>query len=209
MMTMMMTMTMTMTMMKRLTLPTLLMLPLSTAFAGGPARAALDANGDGAIDRSEAAAHPKLAERFDRLDVNRDGRLIDGERLRHGHRGGVERLDTDRDGRVSRAEFDAGAARAGRGLARIDFAAADTNRDGHLVRTEVRAHHERMRPQREAEHNARADERFRPADLNRDGRLNRIEVDEHMPRVASRFAWLDDNRDGFLSRAELQAGSKR
>ncbi|WP_229792238.1 hypothetical protein [Cognatilysobacter bugurensis] len=66
-----------------------------------------------------------------------------------------------------------------------------------------------MRPQREAEHNARADERFRPADLNRDGRLNRIEVDEHMPRVASRFAWLDDNRDGFLSRAELQAGSKR
>lgn len=199
--------------MKRLILPALLLLPLSTAIAsnaGAPARAKLDANGDGAIDRSEAAAHPKLAAGFDRLDANRDGRLTADERPRHrhgGHRGhgGIERLDTDRDGRISRAEFDAGAATHRRASARaMDFAGVDANRDGYLVRTEVRAHHERMRSQHEARRKARAEQGFAEADLNRDGRLNRVEVDEAMPRIAARFAWLDENRDGFLSRAELQ-----
>ena len=39
---------------------------------------------------------------------------------------------------------------------------------------------------------------------DKDGKLSRIEVDEKMPRLAKRFAWMDDNRDGFLSRAELE-----
>jgi hypothetical protein len=42
-----------------------------------------------------------------------------------------------------------------------------------------------------------------------DGRLNRVEVDEKMPRMAARFAWIDENRDGFLSRAELQSSRRR
>lgn len=202
--------------MKRLILPVLLLLPLSAAIAataGAPARAKLDANGDGAIDRAEAAAHPKLAANFDRLDANRDGRLSADERPRHrrgGMHGGLERLDADRDGRISRAEFDAAAAMRGQDAARApDFAAIDTNRDGFLVRSEVRAHHERMRPQREAERRARIEQRFAEADLNRDGRLSRIEVDEKMPRLGARFAWLDENRDGFLSRAELQPSPRR
>lgn len=139
------------------------------------------------------------------------------------HRGGgIERLDTDNDGRISRAEFDAGRAEREARMAKdperqarmqahmkdhkpVDFAAMDTNRDGYLVRSELRAYHERMRPQREAERAARFNERFAQADLNRDGKLGRVEVQE-MPQLADRFQWIDENRDGFLSKAELQAG---
>ena len=120
------------------------------------------------------------------------------------HRGGgLERMDTDQDGRISRAEFDAGQAR------KLDFAAVDANKDGFLVRSELRAYHEAMRPQREAERAKRFDERFAAADLNRDGKLSRVEVDEKMPRMKDRFAWIDENRDGFISRGELQDGRKR
>ncbi|BCT91401.1 hypothetical protein LYSHEL_04250 [Lysobacter helvus] len=140
------------------------------------------------------------------------------------HRGGgIERLDTDNDGRISRAEFDAGRAEREARMAKdperqarmqahmkdhkpVDFAAMDTNRDGYLVRSELRAYHERMRPQREAERAARFNERFAQADLNRDGKLGRVEVQEKMPQLADRFQWIDENRDGFLSKAELQAG---
>ena len=44
----------------------------------GHARAApgqADTNGDGVIDRSEAAANPRLAAKFDELDKNKDGKL--------------------------------------------------------------------------------------------------------------------------------------
>jgi Ca2+-binding EF-hand superfamily protein len=146
----------------------------------------------------------------------------------HGHaeggrHAGIERFDTDKDGRISRAEFDTGrAARDARvaehpertrdGMATHqppDFATLDTNRDGYLVRSELRAYHERMRPQREAERKARFEQRFTEADLNRDGKLGRTEVSEKLPRLSDRFAWLDENRDGFLTRAELQDGWNR
>ncbi|MFC0677343.1 hypothetical protein ACFFGH_05685 [Lysobacter korlensis] len=180
----------------------------------------VDTNGDGVVEHAEAAAHPRLAAAFDRLDRNRDGRLGADERPmrgKHGRRGGhdgLARLDADRDGRISRAEFDQTASardagKSGKSSHRLDFAAADANRDGHLVRAEVRAYRERMRPQHEAERRARFDARFAAADLNRDGRLNRIEVDEAMPRLSQRFEWLDENRDGFLGRTEVQPRSGR
>lgn len=196
-----------------------------------PRHAPLDANRDGAIDRNEAAARPRMAQAFERLDRNHDGRLTADERPQRGgmhpgrmHRGGqghggIERMDADLDGRISRAEFDAGRAQRAARLraphagakARtpMDFAAVDANHDGYLVRGELRAWHERMRPQREAERKARGDRMFREADLNRDGKLGRVEVQEKLPRLADRFAWMDDNRDGFLSREELQPGRHR
>ena len=191
-------------------------------------RATLDANGDGVVDRTEAAKFPRLAERFDQLDRNGDGRLDASERpqrharhARHGGKGGWQhrgghgvhdpaRLDKDGDGRLSRAELEAGTAPAREGrpartspLVR-NFDAIDANGAGYLVRAEIRDWHERQRPQREAQMRKRFDERFAAADLNGDGRLSRVEVDEKMPRMAGRFAWMDDNRDGFLSREELQ-----
>lgn len=193
-----------------------------------PRHASIDANRDGIIDRAEAAARPRLAEAFERLDRNHDGRLTADERPQrggmrrggmhhggHGH-GGIERMDADHDGRISRAEFDAGRAQRAvrmqatgahahaRARTPLDFSAIDANHDGYLVRGELRAWHERMRPQREAGRKARMDGMFRDADLNHDGKLGRVEVQEKLPRLADRFAWMDDNRDGFLSREELQ-----
>lgn len=86
-----------------------------------------------------------------------------------------------------------------------NFDAIDANRDGHIVRTELRAWHERQKPLREAEHAKRFEQRYAAADLNGDGKLSKVEVAEKMPRLAKGFAWMDDNRDGFLSRAELRA----
>lgn len=192
-----------------------------------PARKQLDGNGDGAIDRAEAASHPRLAERFERLDRNGDGRLDASERPAHhrkrphgGHdrmgHGGIVRLDTDGDGRLTRAELEAAAAERGMGDARggrgarhgllQSFEAIDADNDGHIVRGELRAWHQAQRPQRQAEMVRRAGERFTAADLNGDGRLSRVEVEEKLPRMAAGFAWMDENRDGFLSREELSPG---
>ncbi len=168
-------------------------------------RPKIDANNDGAIDRTEAAAHPRLAARFDELDRNRDGKLDSSERPHHrkghGRHGGMQRVaeaDKDGDGRISRTEA-ASLSRIGDAFDQID-----ANRDGYIVRSELTKHHERMRPQREAEHAKRAEERFAAADLNKDGKLSRIEVSEKMPRLEKSFAFLDEDRDGFLTRADLK-----
>src|SRR3546814_19080215 len=71
----------------------------------------LDTNNDGAIDRAEAAASPRLAEHFDKADKDKDGRL-EGDELRHrhrshhrGHRGhGMMKLDVDNDGSINKHE---------------------------------------------------------------------------------------------------------
>ena len=61
--------------------------------SNGAPRAKLDTNGDGAIDRSEAARSPRLADRFDELDKNKDGKLSREEmaQMRHGGRHGGDR----------------------------------------------------------------------------------------------------------------------
>lgn len=177
-------------------------------------RKSLDTNKNGVINRAEAAAMPRFAAMFDKLDSNKDGRLdateraqlksrhgkrgMKGHRMRHHGRAGIARLDVDGDGRISRDEIARMPKFAGK------FAQIDGNRDGYLVRTEVQAYRERMRPQRIAERNKRFDQHFASADLNKDGKLSKIEVDEKMPRMAKGFAWMDEDRDGFLNRSELQ-----
>ncbi|CAN5708384.1 EF-hand domain-containing protein [soil metagenome] len=180
--------------------------PLAFAQTSAPAqpkRMSLDRNNDGIIDRSQAAKMPR-----------HQGK---GKRGGHGGHGGIEKLDANKDGRISRAELQQAASAATAAgkqwnpATRLleNFSAIDSNRDGYLVRSEITAWHERMRPQREAERSARFNAMFEAADLNRDGRLSRVEVAEKMPRLAERFDWLDENKDGFLSREELRGARTR
>lgn len=107
--------------------------------AQGPARAgvsALDKNGDGSISRDEAAAHPRLAESFDRLDTNKDGALSADELRAGRHAGHHHRhahVDANNDGTIARDE-----AKTAPRLAE-NFDAIDTNKDGTLTRDEMTA----------------------------------------------------------------------
>ncbi|WP_368562141.1 EF-hand domain-containing protein [Pseudoxanthomonas sp. UTMC 1351] len=128
-----------------------------------------DKNNDGAIDRAEAAALPRLADKFDALDKNKDGKLTADERPqrggmhggRHGGKGAAfAKLDTNQDGKVSRAEAGADPKFAER------FDKMDVNKDGVIDRTdrEVRAKQHR-------------EERFAAADTDKDGKLSRAEFE--------------------------------
>ena len=196
-------------------------------------RMQMDVNQDGVIDRTEAAKAPKLAERFDQLDTNKDGKLSAEERQQMGgkHRDGamggghgrMMALDTDKDGRISRAE-----AEAGKGKLAGRFDQMDVNKDGYVDRADMQA---RMSQQRA--------EFFKGADANKDGRVTRDEfIVEHGARKAQRseqrtqngqatgkqmpvrqaptdqqqiefagkaFDRMDANKDGALTRAEFDA----
>lgn len=162
-----------------LTLAVLTALSAGTAFAATqsdtaaakPTRASLDVNSDGLIDRTEAAKSPRLLERFDTIDANKDGKLSKEEMPRrgdrkHGGRGdgpreAMAKLDADKDGRISRAES---AASQGKFATRFDE--MDANKDGYVDR----ADHEIRSKQRQ-------DEWFASADTDKDGKLSRTELD--------------------------------
>lgn len=111
----------------------------------GPRHAKMDTNGDGFIDRSEAATNPRMAEQFDKLDTNKDGRISADERPQRGMHDGtgkggrdamrqkIQQLDTNKDGRFSRDEL------AGKERMLRNFTAIDTNKDGFLTHEEMQA----------------------------------------------------------------------
>jgi Ca2+-binding EF-hand superfamily protein len=166
----------------------------------------LDANGDGAVDRAEAAKTPRLAERFDRIDANGDGRITADERPDRKHRRGgrknglayIVELDANTDGRISKIE-----AGTESPLGR-HFDDIDANRDGYVVRSELRSHREKRQAEAKARGLERQQARFAEADANKDGRLSQAEVEADMPRIAKAFAFLDENRDGYLSAEEAK-----
>ena len=93
-----------------------------------------DANGDGAIDRAEAqAAMPRLAEQFDQLDGNRDGRLIMAE-VEQTLQSRWASADGNHDGYIDKAE----AKRAAMPRLEQAFDRLDANDDGLLSQDELR-----------------------------------------------------------------------
>jgi Ca2+-binding EF-hand superfamily protein len=122
----------------------------------------LDRNGDGTLDRSEAAlASARMAERFDRMDRNGDQRLDPTElrkaaklaearrdlakAQREAMRAQFAFLDTDGDRRLTLAEI-------GRDAPRLaeKFGQIDANRDGRIDIEEMRAHGQAERQARRA-----------------------------------------------------------
>jgi hypothetical protein len=93
-----------------------------------------DPNGDGVTTRDEALA--ASAERFAKLDADKDGKLSEAERS--GAPGGrmMGRADTDGDGAISLDEMKAAASNR--------FDRADTNKDGKIDQAERDAIRERM-----------------------------------------------------------------
>lgn len=125
----------------------------------------LDTNGDGVIERAEAAKSPRLAQAFDKLDKNKDGKLSKDELPQRGdfRRGGhdfMAKLDTDKDGRISRDEAKAEPKFAAR------FDEMDVNKDGFVDKADFQA---RMKQHQDAW--------FAAADSDKDGKLSKAEFD--------------------------------
>lgn len=129
---------------------------------GGERWAQLDRNSDGTLDRAEAAGTPKLSEHFERIDRDRDGRLAQQE-MREFRRLSASRrdarqsqqramqarfrwLDIDDDGAITLAEIGDAAPKLSE-----RFGAIDGNRDGRIVREELRAYRKAQREARQAE----------------------------------------------------------
>lgn len=141
--------------------------------------------------QTRADAEAKAAAMFDRMDVNKDGFVTEGEPMqamtaqraaRHAQM--FDRIDTNRDGSISRAEFDAHhAAMAGPGQR---MGARDGRRDG-------------------AGRGGAWGHAMTIADTNRDGRVSR---DEAMATARSMFDRADANRDGTVTPEERRAAMR-
>jgi Ca2+-binding EF-hand superfamily protein len=163
----------------------------------------LDRDGDKRVSLAELQA--AQAERFTRLDTNRDGQLTRDERQAGRQAMRAERAaqrverqaemfsrrDADRDGGLSLAE-------APKKIG-PHFAHVDADRNGRLSPQELQAARTMLRGERGPK-SVKAD---RPrVDANGDGAVSRAEFDAQL-RV--RFARMDADRDGFITRAERKA----
>jgi Ca2+-binding EF-hand superfamily protein len=121
---------------------------------------------------------------FDRLDVNRDGR-VSADEWRYDFES-FRRADQNGDNVLSRTEFLNGDT----DLDREDtFDSLDANNDGRVSRSEWHG----------------SVETFRWLDRNRDGVLSRVEVvGEEQARQPDRFDSLDANNDGRITPDEWQ-----
>ncbi|MCA3017295.1 MAG: EF-hand domain-containing protein [Rhodocyclaceae bacterium] len=102
----------------------------------------LDKDGDGKISRTEAAAVPRLAKRFDTIDTNKDG-FITTDEMKVARAKAVavmfKRLDADNDGRISKTEADAKAPRLAK-----HFTMMDANNDGYISQDELAVARKKM-----------------------------------------------------------------
>ncbi len=176
-----------------------------------------DADGNGTLTRTEAQAH--AAEKFAKLDANKDGKLDAGDRAAKRAEMQAqmfERLDANKDGSISKAEWDQhGADRAAkRGEKR-----ADAGERGEGGRHAMRGHHGKRggghgmgegrmmaradtdgdKAISQAEFQTAALARFDAADANKDGQVTAAE------RAVQREAWKAKAAEGRAKRAAAPA----
>jgi Ca2+-binding EF-hand superfamily protein len=193
-----------------------------------------DKNKDGYLTKDELP--PALANQFEKLDTNGDGRLdrqevermfvvfrqrfaqadkakaktFDSAAVERGVEDILRRLDTNKDGKISNEEA------KGKPLEKA-FERFDTNKDGYLDKEELRAIVEQRL--RQANRNPQAGKRgppqanpanavdFDSLDKNADGRLTREEL--RATRFAKDFEMIDANKDGKIDRKEFAAYLKK
>ncbi len=163
-----------------------------------------DADGSGAIDRAEAEkALPHLAQRFDRIDANKDGQLTAEELIaarkahsRHDMAQRFKQADSDGDGAVSRAEAEKALPHLAQRFDRVD-----ANKDGRVTLEEVNV-------ARKAAMQAHFEQRFKRADSNSDGKISRAEAEQAMPRLVRHFDRIDADKDGQVTIEEMATARK-
>ena len=132
--------------MKRFTLAAIALIAASVSaisVAQNPDRSMtrLDANKDGVVDKTEAAAHPRLAQNFDVMDANKDGKLSNDElrAAKEQHKGaggkgqGFAKADANGDGFIDKTEA------AGMPRLAQRFDQLDTDKDARLSAQEMQA----------------------------------------------------------------------
>jgi Ca2+-binding EF-hand superfamily protein len=140
-----------------------------------------DPMGDKTMTRAEMQQHS--AQMFERMDVNKDGRIDAADR--EARKGAMfDRKDADKDGKLSREELAAG------------------HKDGH--RAEGGAGHDRMG--KRGEHGGMGKMMLRRADANNDQVVTR---EEFTAAAASHFDKIDANKDGSVSPEERKAAHEK
>ena len=146
------------------------------------------------VTRADALA--RAAQMFDRLDVNKDGKLDPADREAM-HAAMFDKIDTNKDGQLSRAEFlamrpDMGGHAMGREGPKMD---GDHMGAGHMGGGHMGGGHM-------GGHGMGGMMLMRMADSNHDGAVSK---DEFTAAAATRFDSADTNHDGSLTPAERQA----
>ena len=156
-----------------------------------------DADGDRTVTRAEAQAHS--AEKFTRMDLNKDGRIDQADRSAHASAMRDEhfaKLDTNKDGSISRPEFDIahsggpdgghrmGARDGGHGMGGMGTGGSMMGGGGH-----GKGHRGGMKM-------------MQMADTNKDQAISR---DEFTAAHAKHFEMSDANKDGKLTPEERRA----
>lgn len=162
-----------------------------------PAPPKIDANGDGFVDKAEAAKFPWLAEHFDELDTNKDGKLSKDELKAGRGKFGPPHGGPRRFGHDGHEGFGPGGPGFGGGF----FEGADTDHDGRISKAEAKA----AIDQRDKDFA----ERFDKLDANHDGYIDKADFElRHKQRQDEEFAKADANHDGVLSKEEFEAIKK-
>ena len=155
-------------------------------------------NGGATVTRADALS--RAAQMFDRLDVNKDGKLDPADREAM-HAAMFDKMDTNKDGQLSRAEFMAMRPMGGPGMGDHRMDGPGGSEGGDHMRGPGMGGDNMGGPGMGRGHMGGM-MLMHMADTNHDGAVSK---DEFAAAAATRFDSADTNHDGSLTPAERQA----